>query len=271
MATPEQIPTSPRKVLSPVTAASTEKRALSSAKPLRDEVQSQVDEIQDHISVVDTVVSEVGTAIGRLVSKREKAHRAIEAEFEAQLQAVETAMSARKAALQDQATKYFEVLELQLQEKESLLGEEKVHFQTVVQEGVEALNLDDAWFFQAYPDIKLDCGDSVVDSTRALLAGGGLQWSVDFDQSLPENTKFDEQVVPGLATHGRVEEGSLGEEPTPAPAKAAESTAAPGGDPREEIQAQIKHLLLEMQVGRLSDAACKTQLAELQAKLNNLP
>ena len=51
-------------------------------------------------------------------------------------------------------------------------------------EGIDALALDDAWFIQAYPDIDLEGGSTVITQTRDMLAAKVGGWSVDFNPEI---------------------------------------------------------------------------------------
>ena len=59
-----------------------------------------------------------------------------------------------------------------------------LHWQDCVTEGIDALALDDAWFIQAYPDIDLEGGSTVITQTRDMLAAKVGGWSVDFNPEL---------------------------------------------------------------------------------------
>jgi len=56
--------------------------------------------------------------------------------------------------------------------------------QDCVTEGIDALALDDAWFIQAYPDIDLEGGSTVITQTRDMLAAKVGGWSVDFNPEI---------------------------------------------------------------------------------------
>merc|ERR1739848_549522 len=99
------------------------------------------------------------------------------------------------------ATEHFRLMEEKLKDKQDQLLQERERLGFMVREGEEALELDDAWFIQAYPDINLDGGSSVVGATREMLASKVGGWSVDFNPELRGNAKFENAIVPAIKNH----------------------------------------------------------------------
>jgi len=95
-------------------------------------------------------------------------------------------------------------MEAKLKEQKDSLGEEKTRVSECVTEGIDALALDDAWFIQAYPDIDLEGGSTVITQTRDMLAAKVGGWSVDFNPELRGNAKFQGSVIPAVQSHGQV-------------------------------------------------------------------
>jgi len=201
---------SPLSPLSPKHVQSTTKRALKAAQPLRDEVQMKVNRLQNRITEIGNVDGEVGSAISGLSDKKAQAHRHIQEEFAAQMKRIEEALTARNEQLCEMATEHFRIMEERLKEKRDQLGQEKTRISDCVTEGIEALALDDAWFIQAYPDINLEGGASVVANTREMLASKVGGWSVDFNPELRGNAKFESQMCPAIKAHGQVQAGASG-------------------------------------------------------------
>jgi len=166
-----------------------------------------VNRLQNRVTECHAVDGEVGTTIGGLESKRDEAKRHITEEFEAQQKIILEAMEQRKVQLCDMATEHFRLMEEKLKEKRDNLSTEKNRLNAVMKEGIEALALDDAWFIQAYPDINLEGGASVIQSTRDLLNAKIGGWSVDFNPELRGNAKVDAQMVPAIKSHGQVQHG----------------------------------------------------------------
>jgi len=199
---------SPLAPLSPKHVQSTTKRALKAAQPLRDEVQSKVNKLQNRVTDISNVDGDVVNAVGGLAEKREQAHRHVREEFEVQMKLLEDAMAARRDQLCEMATEHFRLMEEKMKEKRDQLSAEDARIKDAVREGVEALALDDAWFIQAYPDINLEAGSSVVGATRDLLQSKIGGWSVDFNPELRGNAKFEGQMVPAIKAHGQVQQGT---------------------------------------------------------------
>jgi len=199
---------SPLSPLSPKHVQSTTKRALKAAQPLRDEVQAKVNRLQNRCTEIGVVDGDVGSAISGLAEKKAQAHRHIKEEFAAQMKRLEEAMIARDAQLCEMASEHFRIMEERLKEKKDQLSSEKTRINDCVTEGIEALALDDAWFIQAYPDINLEGGASVVQNTRDMLASKVGGWSVDFNPELRGNAKFESQMCPSIKAHGQVQAGS---------------------------------------------------------------
>jgi uncharacterized protein YoxC len=205
MAVSKESPLSP---LSPKHVQSTTKRALKAAQPLRDEVQAKVNKLQNRITEVGNVDGDVASAVEGLEEKRAQAHRHIQEEFAAQMKRLQEAMQARNDQLCEMATEHFRIMEERLKEKRDQLAQERHRIQACCTEGIEALELDDAWFIQAYPDINLEGGATVVTATRDMLQSKVGGWSVDFNPELRGNAKFDSQMVPAIKAHGQVQAGA---------------------------------------------------------------
>ena len=75
---------------------------------------------------------------------------------------------------------------------------------TLQHPSLQALALDDAWFIQAYPDIDLEGGSTVITQTREMLAAKVGGWAVDFNPELRGNAKFQGSIIPAVQSHGQV-------------------------------------------------------------------
>jgi len=204
----DNMPESPLAPLSPKHVQSTTKRALKAAQPLRDEVQAKVNKLQNRVTDITNIDADVCNAVAGLDEKKSQAHRHVKDEFEVQMRLLEEAMAERRDQLCEMATEHFRIMEEKLKEKRDQLSVEDARIKDAVREGVEALALDDAWFIQAYPDINLEGGSSVVGATRELLGSKIGGWSVDFNPELRGNAKYEAQFVPAIRGHGQVQQGT---------------------------------------------------------------
>eukprot|EP00658_Telonema_sp_P-2_P082241 TRINITY_DN8642_c0_g1_i1.p1 TRINITY_DN8642_c0_g1~~TRINITY_DN8642_c0_g1_i1.p1 ORF type:complete len:272 (+),score=86.77 TRINITY_DN8642_c0_g1_i1:204-1019(+) len=174
-------------------------RAKKSAVPLRQEIQDQVDQLQRRNCDVTGADGDLGTAMNGLDQSLLELENRIHKEFEEMKERMEEQMKLRQAELIAGAKDHFEKLTSVMAQQRELLKDEEVRVKAKVEEALEALGLDDAWFIQAYPDIDLAPGASHVNKSREVLNGGNGALGLSFDERV-----MSDVLLPAVRGHGKL-------------------------------------------------------------------
>jgi hypothetical protein len=185
-------------------------RAKKGAVPLRQEIQDKCDELTRHAAEIETVDGDLDDAMKGLDQSLKELEGRIKREFSEMSTKLEDVMGARCHELTGLAKSHFEKLNAIMAQQREALGEEGHRVKACIEHAIEALELDDAWFIQAYPDIELEPGSSSVGRAKEVLKGGNGSLALSFDERV-----ISDVLVPAIKGHGRLNSSILGEEERP--------------------------------------------------------
>jgi len=234
-------------------------RAKKGAVPLRQEIQDKVDELTRHSAEIETVDRDLDDAMKGLDQSLKELEGRIKREFTDMSTKLEDVMSARCHELVGLAKSHFEKLNAIMAQQREALGEEGHRVKACIEHAIEALELDDAWFIQAYPDIELEPGSSSVGRAKEVLKGGNGSLALSFDERV-----IADVLVPAVKGHGRLNSSILGEEERPSyasPIGGFNASASPGGfnasasprSPKQSAPTMQSNSADPFSAGRLND------------------
>merc|ERR1712086_164014 len=207
-------------------------RAKKGAVPLRQEIQDKCDELTRHAAEIETVDRDLDDAMKGLDQSLKELEGRIKREFSEMSTKLEDVMGARCHELTGLAKSHFEKLNAIMAQQREALGEEGHRVKACIEHAIEALELDDAWFIQAYPDIELEPGSSSVGRAKEVLKGGNGSLALSFDERV-----ISDVLVPAIKGHGRLNSSILGEEERPSyasprsPKQSSPTIQSNAGDP----------------------------------------
>jgi hypothetical protein len=150
------------------------------------------------------------------------------------------------------AKEHFEKLSAVMAQQREALGEEGSRVKACIEAALEALELDDAWFIQAYPDIQLEPGSSCVGRAREVLNSGNGSLALTFDERV-----MSDVLVPAIKGHGRLNSSLHDgpEMPYSSPVGGFNATSSPRS-PKSHIQSNAAD---PFSAGRLADYVTQAQ------------
>lgn len=210
-------------------------RAKTGAVPLRQEIQDKVDELTRHQGEIEAVDHNLDDAMKGLDQSLKELEARIKREFSEMKTKLEDSMSSRCHELTVAAKEHFEKLSAIMAQQREDLGEEGHRVKACIEHAIEALELDDAWFIQAYPDIELEPGSSSVGHAKEVLKGGNGSLALSFDERV-----ITDVLVPAIKGHGRLNSSILGEEERPSYASPVGGFNANAASPSAPTQSTMQ-------------------------------